>query len=117
MSLIVPHLKEAAAHLLLHHKSGIFYEFACTYHAEGRFHWVKKNFLAKLCILLETNGANTDVVSSTYPSLEHRWFQKSIIFLPLARSRKLIYIIFWEAREDTHSKCLSVFAILMQLSD
>lgn len=38
MSLIVPHLKETAAHLLFHHKSGIYYEFACTYQAEGRFH-------------------------------------------------------------------------------
>lgn len=37
MSLIVPCLKETAAHLLLQHKNGIFYEFACTYHAEGRF--------------------------------------------------------------------------------
>lgn len=98
LSLTVPHLKEAAAHLLFHHKSGIFYEFACTCHAEGRFHWVKKAFLAKLCILLETNGANTDVVSSTNPSLEHRWFQKSRIFLLLARSHKVIYTIFLRSK-------------------
>lgn len=72
----VSDLKEAAAHLLFHHKSGIYYEFACTYQAEGRFHWVKKDFLPNCASFWKLTGANTDVLSSKNPSLEHSWFQK-----------------------------------------